>query len=184
MTESAAAAGPLWTVAAQPVHSPEASALLREYFIEVSDRWFELHHGRRSTPEEIESGLLEHHSDDLVPPYGLLLVGRHGGEPGGCVGLRLLDARTAELARMFVRPTKRRLGGGGALLAAAERTARELGMRRVILDTRLDLVEARAMYARHGYAEIEPYKQDPYTECFFGKELEPKASGVPGPSGR
>ncbi|WKX70104.1 GNAT family N-acetyltransferase [Streptomyces sp. XD-27] len=176
MTESAAAARPLWTVAAQPVHSAEASALLREYFIEIADRWYERHYGRRSTPEEIASGLIEHHSDDLVPPYGALLVGRYGGEPGGCVGLRLREARTAELTRLFIRPACRGQGGGAALLAAAERTAREMGARRVILDTRLDLVEARALYARHGFAEIAPYKEDPYAECFYGKDLEPSPS--------
>ncbi|KUJ37330.1 acetyltransferase [Streptomyces albus subsp. albus] len=160
-----------WVIAAQPVHSIEAAALLREYFVEVSDRWYQLHHGRPSTAEEIETGLAENHSDDLVPPHGVLLVGRHGEEPGGCVGLRLRDAETAELTRLFVRPSKRGLGGGPELLRAAERTARELGARRIILDTRLDLVEARALYSRNGFSEIPPYKQGQYAECFYGKEL-------------
>ncbi|MFC0600864.1 GNAT family N-acetyltransferase [Streptomyces palmae] len=170
MTETATVRRP-WSVTAQPVHSAEASALLREYFIEVSDRWYQLHHGRPSTAEEIESGLAEHHSDDLVPPHGVLLVGRHGEEPGGCVGLRLRDPETAELTRLFVRRSLRGLGGAPELLRAAERGARRLGARRIVLDTRLDLVEARALYTRHGYAEIPPYKQDRYAECFYGKEL-------------
>ncbi|MFH8367505.1 GNAT family N-acetyltransferase [Streptomyces sp. NPDC018031] len=160
-----------WTAAAEPVHSPTAAALLREYFVEVADRWYRLHRGYPATPEEIEGGLAEHHSDDLVPPHGVLLVARYDGEPAGCVGLRRWDEVTVELTRMFVRPAHRGLGGGGRLLAAADRAARDLGARRITLDTRLDLVEARALYARHGYAEIPAYKEDRYAECFYGKDL-------------
>ncbi|MBH5334611.1 GNAT family N-acetyltransferase [Streptomyces pactum] len=145
--------------------------LLREYFVEVADRWYRLHRGRGATAEEIEQGLAEHHSDDLVPPHGVLLVGRYGGEPAGCVGLRRRDDATAELTRMFVRPARRGTGGGAELLRAADLAARAMGARRITLDTRLDLLEARALYARHGYAEIAPYKEDPYAECFYGKEL-------------
>ncbi len=160
-----------WEVAARPVHTPESAALLRAYFVEVSDRYYLRHENRRSTPEEIESGLLEHHSDDLIPPRAVFLVGRYGGAAAGCAGVRLRDAATAELKRLYVRPAERGTGGGSALLAAAHASARELGARRLILDTRNDLVEARALYKRHGYVEIERYNDDPYAEHWFAKGL-------------
>jgi hypothetical protein len=41
----------------------------------------------------------------------------------------------------------------------------------MVLDTRSDLVEARALYARLGYAETEPHNDAPYAEHWFGKSL-------------
>ncbi|HEV7899165.1 MAG TPA: hypothetical protein VGP31_15120 [Planosporangium sp.] len=39
------------------------------------------------------------------------------------------------------------------------------------LETRHDLVEARNLYAKHGYVEIPPYFDDPYAEHWFEKRL-------------
>ncbi|MFF4155798.1 GNAT family N-acetyltransferase [Streptomyces sp. NPDC001678] len=161
-----------WTVSPQPAGSPESAGLLREYLVDVADRWYLLHDGRRCAPEEIERHLAEMRSEDPVPPDGLLLVARYGGEPAGCVGLRRLDAGTAELCRMFVRADRRGLGGSGALLGAAEEAARAWGAARIVLETRRDLVEARALYARHGFGDVSPYKAgDAYSEVWLGREL-------------
>ena len=163
-----------WTVAPATVSSPEAEALLRDYFVEVSDRYYLLHEGRVSTPTEIEEGLAGAPSDDLAAPTGLFLVGRHGGEPQACAGLRVRDARTVELTRVYIRPAARGTGGGARLLTAVEEAARGLGAERIVLDTRLDLVEARALYVRHGYDEIPAYADcGPYAEIWYGKDLPP-----------
>ena len=143
-----------WRVALETVASTEAAALLREYYVEVSDRYYQLHCGRTSTPAEIEQGLAASPSDDLAPPSGVFLLGRYGGAPAACAGLRVLDPGTVELTRVFVRPAVRGTGGGSRLLAAVDEAARDMGAARIVLDTRLDLVEARALYVRHGYAEI------------------------------
>jgi hypothetical protein len=39
------------------------------------------------------------------------------------------------------------------------------------LDTRRDLVEARALYAAHGYAEIPAYSSGPYADHWYEKHL-------------
>ncbi|MGW6916088.1 GNAT family N-acetyltransferase [Kitasatospora sp. NPDC054939] len=161
----------LWRVEAAEVASEEAEALLREYFTDVANRWYRLHLGRDGTAEEIETGLADAPSDDLAPPTGLFLIGHHDGRPLSCAGLRLLDADTVELTRVFVRPAARGTGGGGQLMAAVEAAARGLGARRIVLDTRLDLVEARALYVRHGYREIPAYGRSPYAEIWYGKSL-------------
>ncbi len=72
---------------------------------------------------------------------------------------------------MFVDPVARGTGGGAALLAAAEEAAVSLGASAIRLDTRADLVEARALYARHGYREVPPFNDDRYAEHWFGKRL-------------
>ncbi|MGW2368311.1 GNAT family N-acetyltransferase [Streptomyces sp. NPDC001667] len=165
-----------WTVAPQPVRSPEAVDLMRDYMTEVADRWFLLHEGRITTPEEIEGYVAQEAHDDLAPPRGVLLTARRDGEPMGCLGLRWFDRGrgTAELKRMYVRPAARGLGAAPALLAAAEGVAREWGAERIVLDTCKDLVEAIALYARHGFTHIPRYntvEDNPYAEVWMGKEL-------------
>ncbi|MEU9122422.1 GNAT family N-acetyltransferase [Streptomyces sp. NPDC048506] len=167
----AAALPLLWSITAEPVASSEARALLREYYTEVADRWLTLYEGRRSTSEEIDEGVAEYPSADLTPPHGVLLLARRDDTVAGCAGVRLLDARTAELKQMFVRASMRGLGAANGLLTAAETAAARLGAERLRLDTRLDLVEAVALYRRHGFVEIAPYHDDPYAEIFFEKRL-------------
>ncbi len=73
---------------------------------------------------------------------------------------------------MFLREPVRGKGGAALLVRAAEDAARALGADRMILDTRGDLVEARALYARLGYRETEPHNDDPYAEHWFSKRLD------------
>lgn len=160
-----------WTIAPEPVDSPVAAVLWREYYTEVSDRWYLLHEGRRTDPAELEREIAAGKGDRLTPPRGLLLVAWCEGAPAGSAGVRLLDAATAELTRVFLLPGARGRGGAALLVAAAEESARALGATRMILDTRGDLVEARALYARLGYAETEPHNDDRYADHWFTKNL-------------
>ncbi|MCZ9353258.1 GNAT family N-acetyltransferase [Streptomyces mutabilis] len=160
-----------WTVAPEPYDSPVAAALWRAYYTEVSDRWYLLHEGRRTDPGELEQEIAAQPGADLAPPRGRLLVARYGGEAAGTAGVRLLDARTAELTRVFLYERMRGRGGAALLVRAAEDAARALGASRMVLDTRGDLVEARALYARLGYTETEPHNEEPYAEHWFAKRL-------------
>ncbi|MET8802455.1 GNAT family N-acetyltransferase [Streptomyces sp. NPDC004546] len=164
-------AGMTWTISPEPYDSPVAAALWRAYYTEVSDRWYLLHEGRRTDPDELEREIAATTGSELAPPTGRLLVGRYGGEPAGCAGVRLLEPDTAELTRVFVYERLRGKGGAPLLVAAAEEAARALGARRLILDTRGDLVEARALYARLGYTETDPHNDDIYAEHWFRKDL-------------
>lgn len=176
-TETSTAGPSSWTVTPEAVDSPVAAALWRAYYTEVSDRYYLLHEGRRTDPVELEREVAAETGGDLRPPTGVLFVARYGGEPAGTAGVRLLGemkgTRTAELKRVFLREDMRGKGGAALLLAAAEDAARVLGAERVILDTRLDLVEARALYARHGYEESEPLTERMYAECWYAKKLAP-----------
>ncbi|MEU4114970.1 GNAT family N-acetyltransferase [Kitasatospora sp. NPDC028055] len=161
-----------WTITTTDVTTPEATDLLREYYYDVANRYYRLHLGREGTPEELESGLADSPSDDLAAPTGLFLLGRYDGAPQSCAGLRRYDATTVELTRVFVRPGLRGTGGGAQLLAAVDRAARTMGAERIVLDTRLDLIEARTLYLRNGYQEIPAYGDTgPYSEVWYGKDL-------------
>ncbi|MGW3328818.1 GNAT family N-acetyltransferase [Streptomyces virginiae] len=156
-----------WTVTPEPFTTQDATALRRAYYAEIAGRYWK----RQVTETEIDQGLLDFPDDGLVPPTGQFVVGRLHGEPLACGGIRLLDPLTAELTRVYVDPRARGTGGGAALLKVLEAEARALGAERVRLDTRSDLVEARALYARHGYAEIPAYNSDPYAQHWFEKHL-------------
>ncbi len=39
------------------------------------------------------------------------------------------------------------------------------------LDTRADLLEARRLYARHGYREAPPFSRRPYADYWYEKAL-------------
>ncbi|MFJ7268290.1 GNAT family N-acetyltransferase [Streptomyces sp. NPDC099050] len=159
--------GGTWQVTAEPFTTPDATLLRRAYYAEVAGRYW-----RRSVTEaEIDQGLLDFPDDDLAAPTGRFVVGRLDGRPLACGGIRLLDPVTAELTRVYVDPRARGTGGGAALLRVLEDAGRALGAERVRLDTRSDLVEARALYARHGYAEIPAYSTGPYAEHWFEKRL-------------
>ncbi|MGW7607843.1 GNAT family N-acetyltransferase [Streptomyces sp. NPDC054766] len=171
MTRSPSGTPAPWSVAPEPFGSPVAAALWRAYYTEVSDRWYLLHEGRTTDPEELEREVAALTGSEFAPPTGVLLVARHDGDPVGTAGVRMLDATTGELRRVFVREDLRGKGGASLLLAAAEAAARGLGARRLVLDTRGDLVEARALYARHGYEETAAHNDEVYAEHWFRKDL-------------
>jgi GNAT superfamily N-acetyltransferase len=160
-----------WTIAPEPYDSPVAAALWRAYYTDVSDRYYLLHEGRRTDPAELEREIAARTGAELTPPGGQLLVARYEGEPAGSAGVRLLDATTAELTRVFVYEKMRGKGGAPLLVGAAEEAARALGAEQLLLDTRGDLVEARALYTRLDFTETEPHNDDKYAEHWFRKDL-------------
>ncbi|MEB8343701.1 GNAT family N-acetyltransferase [Streptomyces endophyticus] len=172
-----------WTVSPEPYDSPAAATLWRAYYTEVSDRWYLLHEGRATDPPELERAIAAEPGSELAPPRGQLLLARYAGEPAGTAGVRLVDAVTAELTRVYVREELRGKGGAALLVAAAEDAARALGAAAIRLDTRGDLVEARALYARLGYEETAAHNDDVYAEHWFRKPLAPSPRGAaPRPS--
>jgi GNAT superfamily N-acetyltransferase len=156
-----------WIVTAEAVDSPDALLLRRDYYAEVGSRY--LH--RPLTAGEIDQGLAGDGAELLVAPSGRFVVGRYAGEPAACAGYLVLDDERAELTRVYVRPAARGHGGADLLLTTLEAHAREQGLKELVLNTRLDLVEARALYRRHGYTEIPAYCTGPYMEIWYGKRL-------------
>jgi GNAT superfamily N-acetyltransferase len=153
----------VWTVRDEPADSPEAVALLRDYFAELTERYFH----RPATEVEIDETLAEYPSSGLAAFFVL----RAGGEPAGCLGLH----PTGEITRVYVSPRFRRRSGARALLAAAEDYARAHGLARLFLDTRRDLAEARAFYLACGFAEIAPPTKTPgkFQDHWYEKPLDP-----------
>lgn len=156
-----------WSFSPERVDTPDATALRRDYYGEVAGRYWK----RPATEAEIDEGLAGDGVELLTAPTGAFLVGAFAGAPAACGGLLMLDAERAELTRVYVRPPYRGTGGAGLLLDTLETAARDLGAHRMVLNTRLDLIEARTLYTRHGYAEIPAYCEGPYMDVWYGKKL-------------
>ncbi|MFF3684431.1 GNAT family N-acetyltransferase [Streptomyces sp. NPDC002187] len=156
-----------WTLAPEAHDSPDASALRRAYYADVASSYWK----RPATDAEVDEGLAGDGAEQLTPPTGRFVVGRYGGEAAACGGFLMLDAERAELTRVFVRPEFRGLKGAGLLMDLLEEEARAFGARRMVLNTRLDLLAARALYARHGYTGIPAYCTGPYMDIWYGKDL-------------
>ena len=102
------------------------------------------------------------------PHGGIILVkDDQAGDFVGCVGIRRADDRTAELKRMYVWEAYRERGLGRALLDRAVQLARDLGYRRVRLDTMPTMTRAIALYRAYGFREIEPYRYNPEPGALF-----------------
>lgn len=145
----------------------EAGDVLTAYYEDIVTRWY----GRPATPAEVGRAMAEGPSHDLTAPTGALFVVRDGLRELGCGGLRHVDADVTELTRVWITPAARGRGLGSRLVRHLEGFAAQSGRTRIRLDTRDDLVEARAMYARLGYVDVEPFNDDPYAHHWLGRDL-------------
>jgi len=96
------------------------------------------------------------------PPKGALLLCLDKEKKAlGCVAVRELSQRTAELKRLYVKPEFRSLKIGRQLLTMAIDTAKGLGYQALRLDTVPGQDKAQAIYRHVGFYEIEPYRHNP-----------------------
>jgi putative acetyltransferase len=113
--------------------------------------------------------------EEVSPGRGAFVVAFARKGPVGCGAVRRLDPETAELKRMYVVPSARGEGIGRALLDALEREARQLMVRRLVLETGIRQAAALALYERAGFERIPPYgeyTQSPETSVCMGKDLD------------
>jgi DNA-binding MarR family transcriptional regulator/GNAT superfamily N-acetyltransferase len=138
----------------------DARACIEAYYGELDERFdggFDPGHG---TPANIA---------EFVPPAGLFLIARLDARPVGCGALRVSGRGVGEIKRMWVAPSARGLGIAQRLLDALEQHAAGIGLQTLQLDTNRALGEARALYARNGYREIDRYNDNPYAHHWFEK---------------
>lgn len=108
-----------------------------------------------------------------APPSGRLLLAFEGDAPAGCVAIRKIDEGICELKRLWVRPAFRGTGVGRRLVEEILREAREVGYRRVRLDTLPSMAAAQALYLSLGFLDIPPYNDHPIEGTRFMEAILP-----------
>lgn len=114
---------------------------------------------------------------EYVPPRGALFVAVEAtesadGADGGprylaMIAMRPLDAATAEMKRLYVRPDARGRGLARQLISRLCDEARRLNYSEIRLDTLPHMGEAQALYETYGFVDIEPYYETPIAGTRF-----------------
>jgi GNAT superfamily N-acetyltransferase len=147
--------------------SPAAAGMLRAYYDDIVARYW----GRAALPAEVDAAMADEPSDDLRGDTGGFVLGLLDGVPVACGGVRFVGAGIGELTRVFVAPDARGSGAGAGLLAHLDGLAVAVGLSTLRLTVRSDLIEARRLYARSGFADVAPFNTEPYAEHWLAKEL-------------
>jgi putative acetyltransferase len=149
---------PSLSIAAEPFDSDDARRLIAALDAGLAELY---------PPEQVFGPNLK--AQHLEGGRGTFLVARDGKRAVGCGAIRLLDPTTAEAKRMYVEPDQRGKGVGWAVLASLEAAARQLGVRRLVLETGIHQHAALALYRRAGYTEVDcwgEYASSSTSICF------------------
>ncbi|MDU8912733.1 GNAT family N-acetyltransferase [Aestuariicoccus sp. MJ-SS9] len=98
---------------------------------------------------------------DHAPPSGSVKLARLDGAAVGCGMLHRLEPGTAEIKRVYVRDAARGRGAGRALMQALIAQCRDMGFRRILMDTGKPLTTATALYLSMGFRLRGPYQPVP-----------------------
>ena len=104
---------------------------------------------------------------DYAPPRGRLYLALAGGKPAGCIALRPLFHRDAEMKRLYVRAAHRGSGLGRALALRVIDDARALGYESLKLDTLPAMKAAQRLYEDLGFRDTAPYNENPVAGVRF-----------------
>jgi len=112
----------------------------------------------------------------FTPPAGIFLVAvDDDGNDVGCGGIRRIDDGPLgiryEVKLLYIDPSTRGRGWGRVLLEGLEQQARAWDASELVLDTHHTLEAAGALYARSGFAPIEPYNANPNATRWYAKAL-------------
>ena len=109
---------------------------------------------------------------DYAPPEGRLLLAEYEGQLAGCVALHKLEPGICEMKRLYLRPQFRGKRLGRLLADRIIAEAREIGYRRMRLDTVEPVMkDAVVLYRQRGFKEIAPYRPNPMAGTLY-MELE------------
>ena len=102
-------------------------------------------------------------------PQGRLFFAEIAGQPAGCVGVRPLPDSdgVCEMKRLYVAPEARGHGVGATLAMAAIKVAKEIGYKKLMIDTLPSMRMAVKLYRELGFTEAPAYYKTPVEGTMF-----------------
>ncbi len=148
-------------------YSPDYQADFKRLNIEWISKFFSVE------PHDLEQ--LDHPEVHVMPRNGQIFLAKIGDTVVGCVamvntGTPEQGITEFELAKMAVSPTTQGQGIGKKLCLAAIDYARELGVKKVWLESNRILTTALTMYASVGFHEV-PSIPTPYARADIRMEM-------------
>jgi GNAT superfamily N-acetyltransferase len=125
-------------------------------------------------------------AEEVSAGKGTFIIGYLHDVPVACGALRCIDVEVAEIKRMYVVPAARGRGFSRSVLAALEENARQLGVRRLVLETGPRQSAALALYRRAGFVPVPRFGEYVHSELSLcmAKDLQPEAQLPDGGAGR
>lgn len=117
--------------------------------------------------QDIEEELGNFPGEYSLDNGGTLLLAYINDFPVGVVALRHISNEICEMKRLYVKKEVRRRGIGKYLSIALMERARELGYKKMRLDTLHSMVSAISLYKSLGFYEIPPYRYNPFPDALF-----------------
>ena len=142
----------------QARYQPEFKRLNEEWI----NQWFKM--------EEADYKSLDRPQQYILDAGGHILIALYQSEPVGTCALLKMDDETYELAKMSVSAQVRGKGIGLLLGRAVIDKARNLGAKRLYLESNTILRPAVSLYRKLGFEEIEG-NTSPYERCDIQMEL-------------
>lgn len=145
---------------------PDDIAIIRELFLEyASSLGFSLCF--QGFDQEIERL-----PGEYSPPDGRLFIAEYDGKVAGCIALKRLGPDICEMKRLYVRNDFRGLRLGRTLAEKLLSEARQIGYKKMALDTIEDKMKsAVALYRLLGFKPCAPYYHNPIPGALY-MELE------------
>ena len=136
-------------------------------FRDINLEWIE----RLFAVEQKDRDVLGNPAKYILDPGGAILLAVDGETPLGVLALMVMGDGSVELAKMGVRPQAQGKGAGRMLIVAAIEKAREMGMRRIYIETNSRLGRALKLYHDAGFQPLTETIPSPYARADVQLEL-------------
>lgn len=100
-------------------------------------------------------------------PDGCIILSCENDKPFGCVAVRKFENDICEMKRLYIPKTHRGRGIGRELAVRIISKAKELGYKKMRLDTLETMQEAISLYKTLGFTEIRKYRENPIKEVLY-----------------
>lgn len=137
-------------------------------FRKLNEEW--ISHYFTLEPADLKA--LDHPEEYILKPGGCILLAEMGEKVvGTCALIKMADGSSYELAKMAVSPAAQGQQIGFLLGAAAIQRVRDLGGRRVYLESNSKLAPALALYRKLGFQDLAEPNPSPYARADVQMEI-------------
>lgn len=138
-------------------------------FRELNEAWIRQYFAIEPKDLEVLGDPVEH----ILKPGGHIIMAIDGGRAVGCCALLAMPEGSFEIGKMAVAEEFRGQGIGRKLLARAVELAREIGAKRLYLETSTKLPNAIHLYESQGFRYLPPerIRRSPYARSDLYMEM-------------